>query len=63
VRLEDLVRIPGIGPRSAKRLLAMRGRERLRDVQALRAAGASWKVASPFVLLDGKPAERQLRLC
>jgi predicted DNA-binding helix-hairpin-helix protein len=62
-RLEDLVRIPGIGPRSAKRLLAMRGQERLRDVQALRAAGASWKVASPFVLLDGKPAERQLRLC
>ena len=62
-RLEDLVRIPGIGPRSAKRLLAMRGRERLRDVQVLRVAGASWKVASPFVLLDGKPAERQLRLC
>jgi hypothetical protein len=31
--------------------------------KVLRAAGASWKVASPFVLLDGKPAERQLRLC
>ena len=62
-RLDELVRIPGIGPRSAKRLLAMRLKECLRDVAALRAAGASWKVASPFVLLDGKPAERQLRLC
>jgi len=61
-RLEDLVRIPGIGPRSAKRLLGMRLQQRLRDVGALRAAGASWKIASPFVLLDGKPAERQLRL-
>jgi predicted DNA-binding helix-hairpin-helix protein len=62
-RLDELVRIPGIGPRSAKRLLAMRQKQCLRDVAALRAAGASWKVASPFVLLDGKPAERQLRLC
>jgi hypothetical protein len=24
--------------------------------------GAAWKVASPFLLLDGRPAERQLRL-
>ena len=62
-RLEELLRIPGIGPRSAKRLLTMRRQHGLRDVAALRAAGASWKIASPFVLLDGKPAERQLRLC
>lgn len=59
----DLVRIPGIGPQSAKRLLQMRRHERLRDERVLRAAGASWKIASPFVLLDGKPAQRQLRLC
>ena len=62
-RFEDLVRIPGIGPRSAKRLLGMRRQHCLRDVAALRAAGASWKIASPFVLLDGKLADRQLRLC
>lgn len=60
--LAELVRVPGIGPRSAKRLLGMRREQRLRDASALRAAGASWKVAAPFVLLDGKPAERQLRL-
>lgn len=61
--LADLMRVPGIGPRSAKRLVHMRRAARLRDVEALRAAGAAWKVASPFVLLDGRPAERQLRLC
>jgi predicted DNA-binding helix-hairpin-helix protein len=61
--LAELVRVPGIGPRSAQRLLVMREKERLHDVASLRAAGASWRVASPFVLLDGKPAERQLRLC
>ena len=60
---EELLRVPGIGPTSAKRLLAMRGESRLRDVEALRAAGASWRVAAPYLLLDGKPAERQLRLC
>jgi hypothetical protein len=41
----------------------MRRQQSLRDVTVLRVAGASWKIASPFVLLDGKPAERQLRLC
>jgi predicted DNA-binding helix-hairpin-helix protein len=61
--LEELVRVPGIGPHSAKQLLCMRRQGRVRDVSALRAAGASWKVASPYLLLDGKPAERQLRLC
>ena len=54
--------MPGIGPRSAGRLLQMRRQGRLRDVGALRAAGAAWRVASPFLLLDGRPAERQLRL-
>jgi predicted DNA-binding helix-hairpin-helix protein len=60
--LKELVRVPGIGPRSAKRLLEMRRQGNLRDVGALQAAGASWKVATPFVLLDGKPADRQLHL-
>jgi predicted DNA-binding helix-hairpin-helix protein len=61
--LPELLRVPGIGPRSARRLLQMRREQRLREVAALRAAGAAWQVASPYLLLDGKPAERQLRLC
>jgi predicted DNA-binding helix-hairpin-helix protein len=59
---EELLRVPGIGPRSARRLVQMRRQGRLRDVLVLRKAGASWKVASPYLLLDGKPAERQLRM-
>lgn len=58
----ELVRVPGIGPVSAKRLVAMRQKERLRDTGALRAARASWRVASPFVLLDGKRVPTQLSL-
>jgi predicted DNA-binding helix-hairpin-helix protein len=54
--LEELVRVPGIGPTSAKRLVAVRGSSRLKDLEALRAAGASWRVAAPFVLLDGRTA-------
>lgn len=60
--VDELLRVPGIGPRSAKRLVSMRREQRLRDAEALRAAGASWRIASPFVLFDGRPAERQLRL-
>jgi len=59
--LAELVRVPGIGPHSAESIVKMRRTQRLREVAALRAAGASWRVASPFVLLDGRPAERQLR--
>ncbi len=58
----ELVRVPGIGPRTAKRLVTMRRQARLRDPEVLRASGASWRIASPYVLVDGKPAERQLRL-
>jgi predicted DNA-binding helix-hairpin-helix protein len=60
--LDELVRVPGIGPRTAKRLLAMRRQSKLRDPKILRASGASWRIATPYVLFDGKPAERQLRL-
>ena len=58
----DLLRIPGIGPRAAQRLEQMRRQHCLRDPAALRTAGASWRIASPFVLLDGKPAQRQMSL-
>jgi predicted DNA-binding helix-hairpin-helix protein len=58
----ELLRVPGIGPGSAKRLIAMRRGERLRSVAALRAAGASWRVAAPYLLLAGKRIPSQLSL-
>lgn len=58
----DLLRIPGIGPRSVRRILAARHQRRIRDVEALRALGVASKEARRYLLLDGKLAERQLRL-
>ena len=58
----ELVRIPGVGPRAAKQILAMRREQRLRSVEALRSACALWRRAVPYVLLDGSRAERQLAL-
>lgn len=60
---EELMRVPGIGPVSADRLVTMRQTSRLRSTSALRAAVTSWRVAAPYVLLDGKrAAPRQLEL-
>ncbi|HEY3352439.1 MAG TPA: hypothetical protein VGQ83_04255 [Polyangia bacterium] len=59
----ELVRVPGIGPGAVRRLVVLRRRHRLRSVAALRAAGVAWRVAAPFVLLDGRaPVPRQLEL-
>jgi len=51
----DLLRIPGIGPLSAERILTMRrARHRLRSADDLKAAGAVVNRSLPFVLLDGR---------
>jgi predicted DNA-binding helix-hairpin-helix protein len=60
--VSELVRIPGIGPRSAVRIERARRQGRLLAVETLAAFGASWRIAAPFVLLDGKPGARQLSL-
>ncbi|MFH0901508.1 MAG: putative DNA modification/repair radical SAM protein, partial [Pseudomonadota bacterium] len=60
---EELVRVPGIGPTSARRLLDWQARGGLlRDPSVLHAAGASLRLAAPFVLLCGKAPPRQLDL-
>ncbi len=57
-----LLRVPGIGPKTAEAILAARRRGALRDLRDLRAVGALAARAAPFVLLDGKRPEVQLRL-
>ncbi len=56
---EELVRIPGIGPTTARRLLKAR-REGLRvgSLEDLRMLGARAGHAAPFILIDGKPMGR-----
>jgi len=58
----ELLRVPGIGPRSADAILRARCQGRLRDLADLRALGAVANRAAPFILLDGKFPPHQLGL-
>jgi predicted DNA-binding helix-hairpin-helix protein len=50
----ELLRIPGIGPKSADAILAARRQAKLKDLSSLKHLGAVALRAAPFVLLDGK---------
>jgi predicted DNA-binding helix-hairpin-helix protein len=58
----ELLRVPGIGPRSADAILRARRQGCLRDLADLRALGAVAGRAAPFVLLDGRTPAYQLSL-
>lgn len=57
-----LLRIPGIGPRSADRIIAARRETRLRDMAQLARLGVVAGWAAPYVLLDGRRPPEQGRL-
>jgi predicted DNA-binding helix-hairpin-helix protein len=59
---EELLRIPGIGPKGAAAILNARRRGRLKDLDDLRRLGVSPARALPFILLDGRQPAHQLRL-
>lgn len=59
---EDLLRIPGIGPKGAEAILRARRQGRLRDLAALRAIGVQVIRAAPYILLDGRRPPQQLPL-
>lgn len=59
---EELLRIPGIGPKGATTILAARRRGKLREVRDLQAIGVQTKRLKPFVLLDGRRPTYQLPL-
>jgi len=56
----ELLRVPGVGPRSADAILSARRKGQLRDLADLRALGAVASRAAPFVLLGGRRPPRQL---
>jgi predicted DNA-binding helix-hairpin-helix protein len=56
----ELLRVPGIGPRSADAILDARRQGRLRELGDLRALGAVASRAAPFVLFDGRRPPQQL---
>jgi predicted DNA-binding helix-hairpin-helix protein len=55
-----LLRIPGIGPTTADRVLRARRQGTLRDLSHLRQLGIFVQRAAPFVLVDGRQSPRQL---
>ena len=59
---EELLRVPGVGPKSAGRILRWRREGALRELADLGKAGAVAGRAAPFVLLDGKRPPHQLPL-
>jgi predicted DNA-binding helix-hairpin-helix protein len=58
----QLLRIPGVGPRSADKIIEARRQSRLRDLGQLKALGVTTGWAAPYVLLDGRRMPEQLRL-
>ncbi|HSL45256.1 MAG TPA: radical SAM protein [Anaerolineales bacterium] len=58
----ELLRIPGIGPKSADAILRARRFGKLRDLTSLKRLGIVTTRVAPFVLLDGRRAESQLAM-
>jgi predicted DNA-binding helix-hairpin-helix protein len=59
---QDLLRVPGIGPKGAERILRERRRGRLCTLTDLRKIGIVTKRAAPYILLDGRRPSHQLPL-
>jgi predicted DNA-binding helix-hairpin-helix protein len=57
-----LLKVPGIGPHSAERIIEARRETRLRHLSELKALGVITGWAVPYVLLDGRHAPQQLSL-
>lgn len=56
----ELLRIPGIGPKSVDEILSARRTQKFRDLTALRKMGIIVARAAPFLLLDGRRPETQM---
>lgn len=58
----ELLRIPGIGPKTAEAILAARRQGCLANLHQLRQLGAQADKAAPFILLNGRRPAHQLAL-
>ena len=59
---ETLLRVPGIGPRSAERIIQMRRQGTLKEFGDLEKLGLLTRRAAPYILLSGHRPLRQLPL-
>ena len=58
----ELLRIPGIGPKGVDGILKARRTQKFRDLTDLRKMGIIVARAAPFLLLDGRRPETQMRM-
>ncbi|MCS7220113.1 MAG: radical SAM protein [Anaerolineae bacterium] len=58
----QLLRVPGIGPRAADRILTARRQGKIRELGQLRRLGVDIRRAAPFVLIAGRAPAIQLPL-
>ncbi|MGE5373543.1 MAG: radical SAM protein [Bacteroidota bacterium] len=58
----ELLRIPGIGPKSVDEILKARRSQNFRDLTALKKMGIIVARAAPFLLLDGRRPETQMAM-
>ncbi|HEX9029379.1 MAG TPA: radical SAM protein [Anaerolineales bacterium] len=59
---QELLRVPGIGPLGADKILSARRQGRLRQPEDLRKIGVNPARLLPYILMDGRAPARQLRL-
>jgi predicted DNA-binding helix-hairpin-helix protein len=58
----ELLRVPGIGPKGANAILRARRQGKLRSLSVLKKLGVIAERAAPYVLLDGQRAPTQMAL-
>jgi predicted DNA-binding helix-hairpin-helix protein len=56
----ELLRIPGIGPKSIKSILSVRTKKTIRSIEELRSFGVNVNRAAQYILINGKSPARQL---
>jgi predicted DNA-binding helix-hairpin-helix protein len=59
---QELLRIPGIGPKTVDAILSKRREGKLKCIEDLHRLGLHTQKPNPYILLDGKQPERQLSL-
>lgn len=59
---EELIRVPGIGIRTAKSIMATRYERKICELGHLRGMGVLTERAAPYITLNGEPQARQLAL-
>ena len=59
---QELLRVPGIGPKGANAILRARRISKLRDLSMLKKLGVIAERAAPYILLDGQRAPAQMKL-